>query len=323
MLKSLGEQVGWGVQFQQPAFLILLAVVLTLFAINQFGFFEVILPQSISDKLNKKLDGQDDVNSSGSFLTGAFATLMATPCTAPFLATAISFALSSSVSMILVVFFFMGVGMALPYILVIATPKAISFLPKPGPWMSKFKKLMGILLTLTVLWILTIFNANAGLMPAVVLLTCIVTIYGFMWFSKVKNLSKSRTLASIIYLTVIAFAFPLYLSSSFKGSSEIQKMWIPYTQESLEKLIEQEKTIFVDVTAEWCMTCQFNKYRVTNKLENFFKEREVILVKADFTSHNQEIADFLEKYKAYAIPFNVVYGPKNKEGNEWSQASKC
>ena len=152
LLKNAGETIGWGIQFQNPAFLIFLLVVVLLFAANMWGLFEVPLPRFIAQHAAGK-KGDDEPTLLGHFLTGAFATLLATPCTAPFLGTAIGFALARGAFEIFTIFTFLGIGLALPYILLAVSPRVFKYMPRPGKWMVSLKKILALALVLTAVWL--------------------------------------------------------------------------------------------------------------------------------------------------------------------------
>lgn len=155
LLKNAGETIGWGIQFQNPAFLVFLLVVVLLFAANMWGLFNIPLPRFIAHHAAGK-KGDDEPTLLGHFLTGAFATLLATPCTAPFLGTAIGFALARGAFEIFTIFTFLGIGLALPYILLAVSPRVFKYMPKPGKWMVSLKKILALALVLTAVWLASI-----------------------------------------------------------------------------------------------------------------------------------------------------------------------
>jgi len=152
LLKNAGETIGWGIQFQNPVFLVFLLVVVLLFAANMWGLFEIPLPRFIARHAAGK-KGDDEPTLLGHFLTGAFATLLATPCTAPFLGTAIGFALARGAFEIFTIFTFLGIGLALPYILLAVSPRVFKYMPKPGKWMVSLKKILALALVATAFWL--------------------------------------------------------------------------------------------------------------------------------------------------------------------------
>lgn len=315
LLKYFGHAISWGMQFQQPEFLIFLSLVITLFACNQFGFFEISLPSLFGDKIDKKIDSAGGSASlSGNFLTGAFATLMATPCTAPFLSTAIAFSLGAGIKYIFLVFFFMGVGLAFPYILILISPALVKIFPKPGTWMGKVKFVLGLLLIITSLWLVYVMASNAGLYSSVILFACLLSLFIFLKLAHKYNADAKKTFLTVIYISIVTFAIPLYFANVEMDAKGMGGKWIPFEDGVIEKYIQQGDVVFVDVTADWCLTCQFNKARVTSQVIGFFEDNNVKLIKADYTKPSKLINKYLEDNNAYAIPFNKVYGPKSMDG---------
>jgi suppressor for copper-sensitivity B len=315
ILKSLGHTVGWGIQFQQPAFLIFLSCLLTLFAANQFGWFEVPLPQKLSGKLNNALDSAGNSTPLGNFLTGAFATLLATPCTAPFLITAVSFAFAASYLEIFIIFFFMGVGLSIPYLLIMLSPSLVKIFPKPGNWMKYVKIVLGLFLFATNIWIFTIFhNSKAGVTASFLLIFCQILLLIWLFASNKLKLDKLRTMFATLYMICATFGVVLYLSSIEREPEFMKDEWVVFSESEITNLVNQGRVVYVDVTAEWCLTCQFNKANVIYPMKAYLDEQNVILMKADYTSPSREISIYLGKNKAYGIPFNKVYGPNAKDG---------
>lgn len=315
VLKSLGHTIGWGIQFQQPAFLVFISCLLTLFAANQFGWFEVPLPQKLSGKLNNTLDSAGNSTPLGNFLTGAFATLLATPCTAPFLITAVSFAFASSYLEIFIIFFFMGVGLAIPYLLIMLSPSLVKIFPKPGNWMKYVKIVLGLFLFATNIWIFTIFhNSKAGMTAAFLMLFCQVLLLIWLFASYKLKLNKTRTLLATLYMVVATFGVTLFISSKEREPEFMKDEWVVFSEAEIANLVNQGRVVYVDVTAEWCLTCQFNKANVIYPMKPYLDEKQVVLMKADYTSPSREISLYLGKNKAYGIPFNKVYGPNAKDG---------
>lgn len=314
-LKSAGQIAGWGTQFQNAGFLIFLALICFLFAINLMGFFEVYLPSFLGGRLNDTINKSEKSPLLANFLTGAFATLMATPCTAPFLGSAIAFSLSSTATNIFIIFFFMGVGLALPYIIFMTFPSAVRFLPKPGAWMEKVKVFFGILLFFTFLWLVYILISSGRLFAGIMLFQLCIILWGFAWYAKRKSLDIKRTLMSISWGVLCTFAVCFWLAENIeKPRPEMDKLWVKYEPGLVEKYVANGDLVFVDVTADWCLTCKFNKANVVMPMLGWLQENEVVLIKADYTNSDIEVARYLSKNKAYAIPFNKVYGANAKEG---------
>lgn len=314
-LKNAGEIAGWGTQFQNPIFLIFLSVLTLAFAVNLLGLFEINLPSFLNDKINSGLDKADNSAFFGNFLTGMFATILATPCTAPFLSTAIAFSLSTTNLNILIIFFFMGIGLALPYILFFISPSLVKYLPKPGRWMEVAKKIFGLLLIATFLWLIYVLGGLGRWFSAASLVITAFIMICFMGFAKRRNLDKAATFKSIIWGFVVAFGMAYWLSETIeKAPMHSDEIWVEFSESKITEYVKGGDIVFVDVTADWCITCKFNKANVVYPMLDYFKQKEVVLMKADYTSPSEPIARYLGRNGAYAIPFNVVYGLNAPEG---------
>jgi suppressor for copper-sensitivity B len=208
-LKSAGLAVGWGLQFQQPLFLSAMALVMVLFTCNLLGFFEVPLPGFVG-RLAARGAGADPSHSRwGNFGTGALATLLATPCSAPFLGTSVGFALSRGALEIYFIFTALGLGLALPYLLVAAAPRLVAWLPRPGAWMVMLRRILGLLLAGTAVWLLTVLAAQVGL-PAAALTAALLLGLGLLLWAGPRLVPNRRvaTSALAILLALAAFAVP-------------------------------------------------------------------------------------------------------------------
>lgn len=309
-LKASGAAIGWGIQFQQPLFLIALLMILTLFSANMWGFFEIGLPgwmSSLGARSHSKGIG-------GHFLTGAFATLLATPCSAPFLGTAVGFALSQGPTEIVAVFSALGVGLALPYLLIALFPGVATRLPKPGPWMITLRKILALALIATAVWLLSVLFAQidpAGVAVLAGLLAGVLLVFAF------KKQVRALTTPLVLSLFIAAFFVPhLFERQATAANIKAETMWVPFSTSKIEELVKDGRTVFVDVTADWCITCQVNKKLVVYQGETFdlLQEDDIIAMSADWTNPDEEISTFLARYKKFAIPFNIVYGPGAPDG---------
>jgi len=312
-LKSAGMTIGWGIHFQQPWFLIAMTLIITLFACNLWGLFEFRLPNWINSIDENIPHGQ---GLSSHFLTGCLATLLATPCSAPFLGTAIGFALARGAADIFSVFTALGVGLALPYILVVLLPSIATCLPKPGQWMITLRKVMGFALAGTGVWLLSVIagamGQNVGFAVAVLML-CVV---GILYLA--HRLKKLRQIGGcgVAILGLLAFSVPTLMfhpapdRRMLNKDPRFENIWQPFDMTTIPKLVASGKTVFIDVTADWCMTCQINKTFVIaqDDILNRLGAENVVAMQADWTLPNATIADYLESFGRYGIPFNVVYG---------------
>lgn len=264
-LKNAGETIGWGIQFQHPGFLIAMIVILLVFAANMWGLFEVPLPRLIARNL--PVHHEHEPTLLGHFLTGVFATLLATPCTAPFLGTAVGFALSREGVDILIVFTFMGLGLAAPYLVLALSPRLFRYMPKPGKWMVTLRKILSVALALTAVWLVSV-------------LVTIMT------------------------------------------QPTLDDGWTKFDEALIKPAVEDGKTVVVDVTADWCLTCKANKRRVLDQQEvqDAMFVPNVLLLQADWTHADPKISAFLKEYGRAGIPFNIIYGPGAPQGiilSEW------
>jgi suppressor for copper-sensitivity B len=260
-VKSAGASVGWGIQFQQPAFLAVMAVVCLLFAANVWGLFQVPMPAFVG-RVAVASDARIGNDRARSFFTGVLATALATPCSAPFVGTAVGFALARGPGEILAIFLTLGLGLALPYLAIAAAPDLVGFLPRPGRWMRWLKGVLGLSLVGTALWLMSIIGTQTGL---------------------------------------------LNVGAAIRGDSP----WIAFDETAIPDLIAKDKVVFVDVTADWCITCQANKKLVIDQhpVSDRLEADNVVAMQADWTNPDSKIADFLGRHGRYGIPFNIVYGP--------------
>lgn len=315
-LKSFGMAVGWGIQFQQPIFVITLILVLVLFAANMWGLFEIRLPGSVSDVAVAHSGG---TSIKGQFFQGVFATVLATPCSAPFLGTAVGFALSRGSGEIFSVFAALGIGMAMPFLAVALVPKVATKLPKPGAWMLTLKKVLAMVLLATAVWLLTVLGVQVSLLAALI-------VTGLMVLTLVAIATRSRNAGSghvglaravpavVILLAAGAYATPSLVPipeniqvTELRGNVE----WVPFDRMTIPDLVASGKIVFVDVTAEWCITCQVNKKRVLDagQIAQILESENIVAMKADWTKPNDDIRAYLESFNRFGIPFNVIYGP--------------
>jgi len=314
-LKSAGETIGWGIQFQQPVFLAFMVVILTLFAANMWGLFEFTLPRFLADA---GYSAGEHKGVLGHFLTGAFAAMLATPCSAPFLGTAVGFALSRGSLEILAVFAALGIGLSGPYLVVAAFPGLATSLPRPGPWMVKLKWVLGFALAGTALWLAYVMSAITGLETAVVVGVLAVLAAAIPATKRLEGSRLGRMAVPLsVFLGLAAIAVPVVRDSA----PEIQKTaveigWTRFDKAEIARQVAAGKVVFVDVTADWCITCQFNKKRVlgVGEVAALLQAPGMVAMRADWTRPDPAIADYLAGFGRYGIPFNAVYGPGAEQG---------
>ena len=317
VLKSAGLAIGWGIQFQHPWFLVAMAMIVTLFACNLWGFFEVHLP----DAVNELGADTTHVHSlGGHFMTGALATLLATPCSAPFLGTAVGFALARGTLEILAIFAALGVGLALPYLLVALYPKLATKMPKPGRWMVILRRVLGFALAATGIWLVSILAIQVSQMAAVLIGAIMVAVAVMLYVHKRMHRRYGRMdWIAVAVLAVLAFAVPDTIANGPDTDPDIAKLdglWQPFDTAAIKSMVEDGQVVFVDVTAEWCITCQVNKAVVMSEGEVYqrLNSSGTVAMQADWTRPDPAITQYLASFGRYGIPFNAVYGPGAPEG---------
>jgi len=315
-LKASGMAVGWGIQFQQPLFLSAMALVMALFAYNLMGLFEVPLPAFLG---NLGSGGGANNSLAGNFGTGALATLLATPCSAPFLGTSVGFALSRGAAEIYLIFTALGIGLALPYLLVAAAPRLVSWLPRPGAWMITLRRILGLLLAGTAVWLLSVLAVQIGLAAALVAGGLLLGLGLVLWAG--PNLMQRHRLATpaaatLLALAVLALPSGLPQTAVETRETAAEEAWRPLDQAAIAELVNAGQVVFVDVTADWCITCQVNKNLVLNTetVTGLLAAPEVVQMRGDWTLPSDEISAYLAGFQRYGIPFNAVYGPGAPEG---------
>ncbi len=316
-LRAGGMAVGWGIQFQQPLFIAAMAAIVALFACNLFGWFEIGGPRFAFAAAETKAASH---GITGHFLTGALATLLATPCSAPFLGTAVGFALARGPVEIVAIFLALGLGLALPYLAVAAFPGLATRLPRPGAWMLHLRRLLGIGLVATSAWLLTVLAAQRGTEAAMLagaLLLLAVLVLALR--SRLPGAARTYAPAAVAVLALGAIALPVSLS--LPGASPPAKtadvgQWRVFDEAAIPALVAEGRVVFVDVTADWCITCQANKKLVLNRgqVAERLGGKGVTAMRADWTRPDPVIATYLAKFGRYGIPFNVVYGPTAPAG---------
>lgn len=297
-LQKLGQQVGWGFQFQNPGFVTFMVFVIFLFSLNLFGVFEIQLPNFLNRKMSE---------SSSPFFEGVFATLLATPCSAPFLGTGLSFALQQPPLILILFFIVMGLGFASPYIVLAVFPKLILLLPKPGSWMLTMKRILAYSLMATALWLLYILHQQTMKLFLFIVLSSML--FFFIGIRELKFGIRSLLIAAIFVLV------PLSANRFFKvANAEIGEEVFSFSSEQAQELLETHPAIFVNVTADWCITCKYNEATVINTewFEQRLESQKIHFVSVDWTQPNDEIGKFLKENGRAGIPFSMILSKDKK-----------
>ena len=305
VLKSAGAQIGWGFQLQNPLFVLFLIYLLAAVALNLAGYFEV---GSGLMGMGTQLSQKSGI--SGSFYTGVLATLVATPCTAPFMGVAIGFALVQPWYVAVSVFLALGFGLALPYLLLALLPRTRSWLPQPGPWMIKFKEFLAFPMLATVAWLIWVLSQQTGSTGVLTVLMGLVCLAMGIWIQ--RNTHKWRLLG---WLVIFLSLLPFYALHRFNSGDDQPINYQAFSTASYQQALENPAPVFVNMTAAWCITCQVNEQVALNTVttQNLFAAEKVQYLKGDWTNFDAEITRYLEQYQRNGVPIYVYYGPMDPE----------
>jgi thiol:disulfide interchange protein len=320
-LKAAGRDITWGgFQFTNPYFVLALSVVVLVFALDLFGVFEIALPQRVTRGL---LGWSGLEGDAGSFVQGLFATILATPCTAPFLGTALGFAFAQPPLIILLMFVAIAAGMSAPYLALCAHPAWLRFLPNPGPWMLHLKQFMGFLLLATLLFLLYVLGAQRGLEGAI-WASCFLLIIGVGCWMKgafiVPTASARKKAVVLVLMLVLVLGSGIYfIGGKFQSASipsvdsQVRGDWQAFTPERLQGELEKGHTVFVDFTAAWCLTCKFNEANVleSRAVREAFQRHAIVKLKADWTNGDPVITKLLQQFGRPGVPLYVLYPGKS------------
>jgi suppressor for copper-sensitivity B len=311
LLKFSGEALGWGIQFQSPYFIAVMVVVTALFAANMLGLFEIQLPSVMQTWLASK--GKHSYL--GHFLQGMFATLLATPCSAPFLGTAVAFALGGSALQLCLIFTALGLGMALPWLLIAVFPALVLWLPKPGQWMNTIKTIFALMMLITSYWLLSLlssFIGNTATLSIALLLTLLLL---FLIGTKRGKKVLLIVLATIL-VSSLAITFVTRLSANRWAAHLPELQWVPLDSQQIAQQVKLGHVVFVDVTADWCVTCKANKIGVLlqDPVYSALQNEGTITMKGDWTHASKDVTEYLQSYGRFGVPFNIVYGPGAEQG---------
>lgn len=299
-LRAGGSQSGWGFQLQSPVFVAVLAAFLFFFALSLAGQFDLGLSLTSAGGDLAKKEGY-----TGSFFTGVLATIVATPCTAPLMGAAIGFALAQPASITFAVFTALGLGLALPYLLLTLQPAWTRWLPRPGAWMETLKQLTAVPLFGTVIWLTWVFGSlytGAGVDHIARLLFAFLVISIAGW---VLGRWPARTWGTITAVLLIACGLAIPLTQSKKSTLN----WQPYSQATLDSARALGHPVFIDFTAAWCLSCQVNEKVVLQSADvvHELASRNFTLMRADWTQYDPDITRQLRSIDRSGVPTYVIY----------------
>lgn len=319
LLRSGGAQIGWGYQFQSPSFVLATAYLMFAIGLSLSGVF--MLGTSIS-QIGEGLTARPGYT--GSFFTGVLATVVATPCTAPFMGVAIGYALTQSALPLLSVFFSLGLGLALPYLLLSNWPLLQRCLPKPGLWMERLKQFFAFPMYATAAWLVWVLTQQAGPDSLIVALggMLLTAMAAWLYDSTRSSSGWIRPAATLLALALVAVTLMssyLYLQHSrtpVAAAQESTHAWEPYSAERLQALREEGKPVFLNFTAAWCITCLANE-RIAlsqHRVMQAFKDAGIHYLKGDWTNQDAAITHKLAEFGRNGVPLYVFYpAGKNTE----------
>jgi thiol:disulfide interchange protein/DsbC/DsbD-like thiol-disulfide interchange protein len=325
-VKAAGHHAGWGMQFGSPVFIVVLTTLVTLVALNLFGVFEVTLGGRALSAAGQLASKQ---GAPGAFFNGLLATALATPCTAPFLAPALGFAFAQSSSLIMLVFLFVGLGLAAPYVVLSWNPAWLKFLPKPGAWMEKFKIAMGFPMLATAVWLFNLAYDYYG--KNVLWLGVFLVVVAFAAWIFGEFFQRGRTgkgVAAVIVLILLAGGYAYALEDQLHwrtpmviadATGSLQESpdgidWQPWSPQVVVKARSEGRPVLVDFTADWCLTCQVNKKIAIEipSVRQKLKELDAIALVGDYTHFPDNITLELNQYGRAGVPLVLIY-PKSPD----------
>lgn len=312
LLRLGNHALGWGIQFQNPWFIGFMVLITLLFSANLFGLFHL----QLSSDLNTRLATQGGHGLSGHFWQGAFATLLATPCSAPFLGTAVAFALAAPLPVLWGMFVALGIGMSLPWLLIAAWPALALKLPRPGRWMNRLRLVLGLLMLASSLWLLSLMVNHIG--TALTLIVAVVLLFGLLlavWRQHGARLAGMVAASALLLVGVVVLGGALS-ARLWHQPLEDRINWQPLSEQAITQALAQHKRVFVDVTADWCVTCKANKFNVLlrDDVQQALMAKDVVALRGDWSRPSAEITAFLQRRGSVAVPFNQIYGPDSPNG---------
>lgn len=328
-LKFLGVAIGWGMQFQNPYFIVGIMFVMVMFIAEIFGIINIKTPEFATRFLSSQSPSDNFLN----ILTGFFLVLVATPCTAPYLGTTLGFALAGSYMDIVVILLSVALGLSLPYILMIFYPELGLLMPKPGPWMQKLNNFMVLMLLLTLVWLAAILSAQTGISTIVMIIIYLFLFLILLYFRRrvidvveLQNESlETRNKASKIVKWLSILLSLLFLGLSFyaaeKGYQSRQAeiavtRSLKLDKQEINRWLKEGRVVIVKVGADWCLTCKFNDVTVfnNNNIRPVLDYYKVKLIEVDWTNYDRDVLEFMKKFGRSGLPFYIIFSRAIPDG---------
>jgi len=327
-LRAAGTELGWGFQLQEPLFVALVAAVLVVFALNLFGVFEIAVGAGgLTDRVDRSAGL---ARSAGE---GVLAVILATPCSAPFLGTAVGFAFASGPALTFAVFAVLGLGLAAPFALLVLVPGARGIVPKPGPWMDAVRRVLGFALLATVVWLAWVLGRVTGADGVVALLGFLLAVAFATWLVASGGGSlRGRLVRGVVGAAVVALVgaatlrfTPVAASSGTDvaaigddGGTDGALVWADYAPAAVDRAVAAGNVVLVDFTADWCITCKVNETMVLDDddVRRALRSGDVALFKADWTQRDETIRAELARHGKAGVPLYLVYSPDRPDAPE-------
>lgn len=306
-LRAAGSAVGWGFQLQSPQFLIILAYLFFIIGMTFLGFVNV---GSKLMSIGQSIDSQSSLQSS--FFTGVLAVIIASPCTAPFMGPALGFAIYQPTGIALAVFAMLGFGMALPFVVLILIPKTKNLLPRPGLWMEQFKQFLAFPMFFTTAWLLWVIGRQTDTTVLSLVVVGLIFISIGIWINQILVQLKSGRSYSLLKVIAVAMIIPaLALPLMNEEETEGTVLWINYDSKTLATLRAEGRPVFINLTADWCITCLANeKVAFTEMFYTEMEKNNIVYLKGDWTNQDKEITSLLNEHNRNGVPLYLMY-PKN------------
>lgn len=319
LLRAGGQELGWGFQLQTPAFIAFMTFLMFGLGLSLMGVFEI--GYSLMNAAGNTETG-DGLR--GSFFSGVLATVLATPCTAPFMGSALGAAITMPSTAALIVFTSLGAGMAAPYILLSSFPSLMKLLPKPGAWMETFKQFMAFPLFATAIWLAWVYGQQTGINGLAALLVGLLLMSIGIWILnrwKTNQISSAARLVSRGIVTILVVGGFLITTAANSDLDSGQQSangtytdsygveWESYSTEKVELYVADGQNVFIDFTADWCITCKANERIAfsSDDVRQTFRDKNFVMIKADWTTRNPEISRALESFGRNGVPLYVIY----------------
>ena len=310
-LRTAGSAIGWGFQLQSPIFICALIYLFVLMGLSFSGLFE--MGARFMNVGQKRTSGNSLFSS---FMTGVLATVVASPCTAPFMGTALGFALTQTTLTALLIFVFLGLGMALPFLVLTWWPGLTDKMPHPGPWMERFKEFLAYPLYLSAAWLLWVLGHQTDVDLVIVVLVSLILTSLALWFSQMTARGHTRMakLAVVSLIIAAAVVLPVNHYQQRNTDSSRPQLWESYSASRLQELRQNDKPVFINLTADWCLTCLANEKLAlsSDRFHQALKNKGITYLKGDWTNYNPEITALLNQNNRNGVPLYLLY-PGNQQ----------